>query len=75
MQVYLEQFQTAVNVIKHCGGSVGKQPRIAEMVASEEKMDIKKVKKADLEVIKTDAQRRYLAVTFCSAPTEADSAS
>jgi hypothetical protein len=63
-QMYLEQLQTVVDVIQHCSGSIGKQPRIADMVADEEEVDITKIKKAELDVIKKDAQEQYLAVAF-----------
>ena len=60
MQMYHEQFQNLVQVIETIKGSIGVDPGIEQLVATDLKKDIALLTEADKKV----AQERYLAVVF-----------
>jgi hypothetical protein len=60
----LEQFQNIVDVIEHSGGSVGNEPGIMKLLATEKKMVMSTITQAERAEIKKEAQEQYLAAAF-----------
>jgi hypothetical protein len=63
-QAYLEQFQNIVDVIEHSGGSVGNEPGIMKLLATEKKMVMSTITQAERLEIKKEAHEQYLAAAF-----------
>ena len=63
-QAYLEQFQNTVDVIEHCGGTVGTDPGIAQELVKERNLDVSLLTNEEMEEIRKESQAQYLAVAF-----------
>jgi hypothetical protein len=64
-QAYLEQFQTAVDVIDHCKkGSIGRHPGVLNQLLQEEGTVRADLSDNETTLFKKEAKDRYLAVAF-----------
>ena len=61
---YLESFQNLVDVIEHCGGTIGLEPGIQKALAVERGEDLAAITAAERAVIDSDARDMYLATAF-----------
>ena len=63
-QSYFEKFLNVVDVIQHSRGTIGHEPGIELLIAEESKVDIELMTPAQREVLKGQAQERYLVAAF-----------
>ena len=63
-QAYLEQFQNVVDVIEHCGGSLGFEPGLHEEILSKKGIPRQVVTTKQKDQIAKEAHERYLGTAF-----------
>jgi hypothetical protein len=60
----LAKFQSCVDVLEHCGGSLGNMSGLVNMVLEEKKIDPTIATKDEIAKALKEAQEQYLAVAF-----------
>jgi hypothetical protein len=63
-QVYLERFQNGVDVIEHCGGSIGQEPGLVQKVLQDRGKSSNTATADETREAQNAAQQQYLAVAF-----------
>jgi hypothetical protein len=63
-QAYLERFQNCVDVIEHCGGSIGQEPGLVQKVLEDKGLSAKAPTQDQIWEAQTTAQEVYLAAAF-----------
>ena len=63
-QTYMEKFQNIVDVIEHRGGSIGIEPGVVALLASERTIDMTTMTIQQKTALEKEAQGMYLAIAF-----------
>jgi len=63
-RAYLDSFQSLVDVIEHCGGTIGEEPGLERYIATEAGLDILKLTPVQAAAIKKASKERFLATAF-----------
>jgi hypothetical protein len=63
-QAYLERFQNSVDVIEHCGGSIGQEPGLVRNVLKDKGLIAEAATQDQIREAQVTAQEVYLAAAF-----------
>ena len=63
-QAYLERFQNCVDVIEHCGGSIGQEPGLVRKVLEDKGLIAEAATQEQIQEAQVTAQEVYLAAAF-----------
>jgi hypothetical protein len=63
-QIYLDRFQNCIDVIEHCGGSIGNEPAIVNEILISGGIDPNNASQGEIAAAITVAQEKYLASLF-----------
>ena len=63
-QAYLEQFQNVVDMIEHCGGSIGFEPGLHEEILSKKGIPRQVATTKQKDQVAKEARERYLGTAF-----------
>jgi hypothetical protein len=63
-QAYLERFQNSVDVVEHCGGSIGQEPGLVRKVLEDKGLIAEAATQDQIREAQVTAQEVYLAAAF-----------